>query len=970
MINVATFNCNSIRNNNETVKSLLAYNDIVVLQELMLCECDVDYLSLLSPNHDWCCGVKDKVIDGITTGRPSKGVAIMWKKCYSSYIKPLSIDNTINAIIIESTIGNILLINVYMPYENNTDDSLDKFRCSLSIVESIMLEHDICNVLLIGDFNADPKKGKFWLELQESIIYKYDFVPDINFMPVDSFTYLSAAHNTTSWLDHVFINRGLANRMTDLRINYDLALFDHFPLEFSLLLNIKRSNNIVSNFDILKFVDWNRVNEQDVSLYKSNLDYLINEFVNMNEFRCTGCNDKECKIKLDKFYEYLTKILLVSSDDISIQKKSRFKCVPGWNDHVKKSYVVAREKFIIWKNKGKPLSGPEIDDMKTSRSYFKTNLRNCKINEDKIRKNKLAENMKSNNSKQFWKEVNNIKSVNNCKSKVSNIIDDEADSNVIVDKFSNFYKSTLNHSFNFDNASLFDNLFMNFENNGLSEYRINLSDIKRNILKLKPYLGHDNVHSGHIKNCSFMFLKTVALFFNSCLQHSHIPDLMSKGIIKPLIKDKYNNLDNITNYRPIMSSTVMLKVFENILLDKFGSFFVSDDRQHGFKAKYSTATASFILKETIGHYLNDGSDVYAAFIDLTKAFDRVDHFILCKKLMNYGFPCIFVKLIASWYSNQNVQVCYDNKLSSEWLLKSGVRQGGILSPLLFSIYIDDIIKNLSSSRIGCMLGIHWSNVIAYADDLVLLSPSLLGLKELLNSLIIDTKNINLAINFSKSVCIKFCNSKKPVILNDVHVLSHKIKFVERTKYLGYFYDFNLNNEFDILSNLRQFYKQFNVILRKFKNVEIDVLLKLFKTYCLQIYGSSMWFLGKYCKSAMKQFAVAYHKSIKKILNVPYGASNHDCCEILNLLTFNHFINFNKIRFVYKLFMNPCNFVLKNLSFLKKDSLFLKEINDTLAEQYDVYSDLFLNDLDGILSRIFFKQSREDRSTYICVYDFF
>ena len=160
----------------------------------------------------------------------------------------------------------------------------------------------------------------------------------------------------------------------------------------------------------------------------------------MDDFTCIGCNDNECKTNLDELYENLIRILSISSDDISIQRKSRFKCIPGWNDYIKKSYEFAREKFIIWKNIDKPLYGSELDDMKTSRSTFKNNLKNCRINEDKIRKSNLAKNMKSNNSKQFWQEVNKIKSINHNKIKVSNIIDNESDSDIIVDKFSEFYK--------------------------------------------------------------------------------------------------------------------------------------------------------------------------------------------------------------------------------------------------------------------------------------------------------------------------------------------------------------------------------------------------------------------------------------------------------------------------------------------------------------------------------------------------
>ena len=101
----------------------------------------------------------------------------------------------------------------------------------------------------------------------------------------------------------------------------------------------------------------------------------------------------------------------------------------------------------------------------------------------------------------------------------------------------------------------------------------------------------------------------------------------------------------------------------------------------------------------------------------------------------------------------------------------------------------------------------------------------------------------------------------------------------------------------------------------------------------------MWFVNMRCKSELKQFSVAYHKAIKKILKVPNGVSNHECCQILNLLTFEHFINFNKFRFIYNIFKKPCSFIWKNLSFLLRNSIFLKETTN-IYQMYIVYIVIF------------------------------
>ena len=177
-----------------------------------------------------------------------------------------------------------------------------------------------------------------------------------------------------------------------------------------------------------------------------------------------------------------------------------------------------------------------------------------------------------------------------------------------------------------------------------------------------------------------------------------------------------------------MISSVFLKLFEYCLLGKIEPFFKLNDRQHGFRKDHSTSTACFTLKETVMYYMNANSTVYACFVDVRKAFDSVSHDILFRKLSGLGIPTCLLNVMRYWYNNQFVQVRYNSSFSSEWKLGNGVRQGGVLSGHLFNIYIDSFLERVSSMKIGCKLGLIRSNVIAYADDIVLLAPSAYALK--------------------------------------------------------------------------------------------------------------------------------------------------------------------------------------------------------------------------------------------------
>ena len=118
---------------------------------------------------------------------------------------------------------------------------------------------------------------------------------------------------------------------------------------------------------------------------------------------------------------------------------------------------------------------------------------------------------------------------------------------------------------------------------------------------------------------------------SSFVLHGFVPPELLKGVLSPLVKDKFGNLNELNNYRPVMCSSILFKIFEYCLLSKIEPYVEMNDRQHGFKKSYSTGSACFCLKETMLSYTNANSNVYSCFIDISKAFDSVDHNIMIQK---------------------------------------------------------------------------------------------------------------------------------------------------------------------------------------------------------------------------------------------------------------------------------------------------------------------------------------------------
>ena len=131
-------------------------------------------------------------------------------------------------------------------------------------------------------------------------------------------------------------------------------------------------------------------------------------------------------------------------------------------------------------------------------------------------------------------------------------------------------------------------------------------------------------------------------------------------------------------------------------------------------------------------YLHRDSPVLGCFLDASKAFDLVDHGILFKTLLERGLPLSIVRFLISWYSMQQLRVRWNSSLSDPFKVSNGVRQGSVLSPILFSVYLDSLLVDLSKSGVGCYWGSVFAGAFAYADDVVLLAPCAAALRIMLS----------------------------------------------------------------------------------------------------------------------------------------------------------------------------------------------------------------------------------------------
>lgn len=212
----------------------------------------------------------------------------------------------------------------------------------------------------------------------------------------------------------------------------------------------------------------------------------------------------------------------------------------------------------------------------------------------------------------------------------------------------------------------------------------------------------------------------------------------------------------------------------------------STDNQFGFKAKHGTDMAIYFLKEIVNTYRDKNSSVLMRFIDASKAFDRVSHFKLLDKMSSTGVPKCIVRILAYWYANQSMRVKWGHCVSAPFGVRNGVRQGGVLSPILFNLYVDGLSIGLNTCNTGCMIGNMLVNHIMYADYLVVFSPFSAGLQQLLNvcseyGIVHDMK-----YNTDKSV-VMICRTKedKCLMFPTFKLAGNNLRVMSKVKYLGH-----------------------------------------------------------------------------------------------------------------------------------------------------------------------------------------
>ena len=321
-------------------------------------------------------------------------------------------------------------------------------------------------------------------------------------------------------------------------------------------------------------------------------------------------------------------------------------------------------------------------------------------------------------------------------------------------------------------------------------FRISQEEIRDaiNALKGGKAPGPDNITGEIIKASVTSITPILEKIFNHVLSTGSYPSHWCEGIITAIHKKGSKIMPD--NYRGITVSSCLGKVFGSILNKRLILFCdkhnIIDERQSSHRKKCRTTDNIFILRSIFEKYcINENKKLYACFVDFRKAFDSIWHEALFLKLQRLGIAGPFFNTIKSMYKNVTSTVKVNkNGLSESFSIQRGVKQGDMLSPMLFNIFINDIMPcfhgsdnqapDLLSKQVGCLM---------YADDLVILSTSPHGLQTGLDRLDSYCKKWKLEVNLNKSKAMCF-NKQGKFLKKEFKIGGETLECVKSYTYLG------------------------------------------------------------------------------------------------------------------------------------------------------------------------------------------
>lgn len=773
-------------------------------------------------------------------------------------------------------LNNLVIIGTYLPSADSRSSTEISYKKELNKIEMEYNKYKKSGyeIMIIGDFNTDTKRkqkrcenfNKF-IEINNLIIKENDFEQSVNHSYF--FKYLDKKTNNVvdikSTIDYTLGNKDNKNFISVRRFMDKCNLSDHHAtrIEYKLIPNKDKIHVYSSNKrkNYLNWCDGEFVENFRIRV-KIGCANLISRIKSKRNVEDADIIKKHInKINLDFQYNimeasYKAKNELYLSGKTK-KRKFRTKTKKWWNDELKISFnkiMRLREEHttvlnttpidLIKENKLKL----EINDCKRQFRFLKRYnlklLRDCnlrKIDEMfKMNKNGFWAKLKklSAEKQDIIVELSTIKNefakIFTTRNKPNN--EHEIKIKKIVDKFVEETFDTI-HNFKIN-----DKMINDYIDDLPNDKAIGISGISNEMLR--------------IGKCTEMII-VICHIFETVINFGILPFNFNLSILKPLVKDKNKSTSDPSNLIPLAISDAISNMLERILLYFVDLTYINHSKQFGFKKNSSCSHAIFCLRTAIDYAKIKNKRLYTVAIDASKAFDKVNRLYLWEKLINNGIHEAVIRSIISYYDQSEILVSVNNAFSDKFQSTNGVRQGGVLSPRLFAIYIHDLISEISKMKIGIRIGNISIDIIGYADDILIVSNLLINIQKMLHIIERYSDEHEIKINADKTVLLifnKWCQRSKKELESDNAQFKPILQNIElnetfEMKYLGVEFTSDYTNKKHIETRCSKSNKAAAMIKSRGltdKAIHPFTKIQLFKSFILPIctYGVDLLELSK------------------------------------------------------------------------------------------------------------------------------
>jgi len=733
-------------------------------------------------------------------------------------------------------------------------------------------------VIMLGDFNA----SEYAIYNDNKVIAVKQLIRDLNLNCLDykdnsgvDYTYKHKTLGYCSYIDHVFVSENAVADVAVLSVIDDGSnLSDHLPVVCTILctgrITCKTDQLGCESERITAEHNYIVHGSKDVCQLYSCASYKYLSQIPDLDMSCmhseVTCVDKNCLVCIEAMCDSIVNSLHAVADVIKV--KDDYSCKKTgivWSDELKELKQKSIDIHELWKTIGKPRNGVINTERLRVKFQYKKGIKQQRQKFFDRRKRIMALKLANSNSKDFWRGWRNIQRSVNVESSVlvnHGIHDAKTICNKFKDTFvGNFVNSWQGQLYDTFKQSevLLTNDFLGTMNTIFCKQDVMLA-FKQ--LKLGKAAGLDKVSAELLINADVILCQKLADLFTACCKHGFVPNNFCGGRISPV--PKVGSLSHeCADYRPVTTINVIGKVFEYCLLNKLSGLAILDDLQFGFTKGGGCDNAVFIARSVIEYFTKYGSNVYISTLDLTKAFDRVNHCGLLLKLTNLGVPVDIIVLLSYWFKHIFSVVVWDGESSEPFCIKSGIRQGGVCSTWFFNIYINELIVLLRNSGLGCYFFGEFAGCLMYADDVILLSGSVRQLQLMLDICTNYAESNELSFNNLKSYAMVFgkqCNLEQLFCLN---VANKSIKWVQSCLYLGVKLVSHKHFLTDVEERKRKFFAAVNNVLTNAYYLSEECLVELIQKQCFPIltYGCGNWCMSFESK---RRVSVCYNRAIRRV----------------------------------------------------------------------------------------------------------